>query len=581
MAVTPAENFGSDMFCRIVPHSEWGELPVFSVPFEVSSTYKFVGVFVTATEPAAAQQSNNDVCYNSQTNRFRLSNGSTWADTTLATITTGTVFALGSIGTGNLTIDSIGEVLDYFNNPSNSYDFTTTRYIYYESSISEVREAQSTVLDIIDRNFQLQGVTLRQTATPINVATSKGDSSPTRQQLGQISVEGDMTTLIYNTHMGTWLKMLMGVPLSGTNAGTGLTTTQQINSQSGVVLPAASYSSGVTIASDRQPNALLPEPFNASKLQIIFAGASNAGNITIKGEDQNGLPLEEYHSYTAIPVSGSPLITEYHYAKVDSVVVSGTTGGTIAITLSGNRYKHALLIQEKLDIGAAFQVVKGGTGEDATAVVYESAICTGGTLTLADAVTLTLNFLGRKAYFRRGLGAGGVIVPKSTITGADPSGEVATNWGMEVRIADDTVTDILTNDDYVYPMSAATFTLNQVLDYPATRYHKSVYLPRPGRNGNREIGATTTIDYSKDNDFDSAAYGVPQKVVLEAASLPYGGAYTGLRITLFHTILTDFPDPSPDGQGPITQDLSFAAFKDTNGEVLMEFFNSEANAAFL
>ena len=361
------------------------------------------------------------------------------------------------------------------------------------------------------------------------------------------------------------------------------------------LLAASAYTSAQT-ALTSNPIDVLTSPATAGVLVLTFAGASGSGNVTLVGDNANGSSVTETiavdiganttytstNSYSdnvmftigsgisggTLAISVTPpsgLESKYHYKSDVEITITGISGGTLQITTDPGTYNHELRLTNEILEGITAEIVKG---QD-TPNTYDSLVVTQGVLNLADIVTLTLSFLGREGDLRRGI-AGTRGTPTDISAYSRAAIDVAPNWGMAFEI-----------NDVVYPVSDATMTVNNNIDFPSTRFAKTVYYPKPTRQGSRNVTISATIDYTLSNDFDALARGDEISAKLLAVTTPLGGPYTGYEFNFPQAELVGFPDPEIPDMSEITQTLDILAYTSTsalgNDEVVLTITSTESS----
>ena len=300
--------------------------------------------------------------------------------------------------------------------------------------------------------------------------------------------------------------------------------------------------------------------------ETIDVTASGVGTTAM--ETKNVYDLNEGDiTYTIIEIedgevgvsmSQDVLVSSYHYASISSLNYSdGINDETSAIIVNPESYKHNIGLSSNVLDGLTMEVRKGDVPN-----TYHGMIVTGGTLTLAESVTLALSMLGRDGDLYYNMEGG--TSPLAVDTFRRPGSQLASDWGMAVEL------DLENQGNFVAKaVSDATFTFNNNIDFPEARFKGDRHYEKPVRKGDREVGMTFTIDYEEgdENNIDRRSLGDEFGVNLIVANKPKGGTYNGLQFNIEVAELVGFSDPDVPDQTEILRSVEVRGFsKSVTGE---------------
>lgn len=403
--------------------------------------------------------------------------------------------------------------------------------------------------------FEIVSCSIAEEMSPIEVARSKGNPSPTAPERGFSDVTGDIVFNIMNSHLGLWLKNLLDAdPDTTPFAG-------------GVVYTAAAITNGTAIGTVITPftasvASLLEPPVDAANLKFTFDGTTGAGTLTIVGTDSTDTAVTET---LAVADGTTEISSDNEFKTVTTVTPAGfTTPGELKIELDSGMHRHVFdTTGTDTDEYLTIEVLKGRNAP----TTYSDIRVNNMTLNFGDVLNLTFGCFGNRAF--HGQSVAGTSTPTSLTGFTRPDGRAALGWGTQFTI-----------DDTLYAISSASFEFNQSLEYPETENFGLPYRLPLVRTGNRVATLSATPDFIPGQDYANLALGGTFDVSILAV-LPTNDKYSSIEFRLPQARMTSIPDPEIAGQGLITKEFTFQAFGTTNDEVEITVINSEDKTAFL
>ena len=386
---------------------------------------------------------------------------------------------------------------------------------------------------------------------------NKGHSGPSKPYPGISGVSGPLRMHLGDTHLGTILKWITGDNSIETTA------------LSDAVMIAASTSVTVGTAQKptdaKQPKKLVPSPVECGRIKVTLTSATGAGNIEIKGLDQLNRDIKEVVSFTT---PGAHTSTKY-FREVTSITLNGVKGSvTWKVEVVPNSNKHVLNMQDPIPKFKTMEMVYGGS----LPIALTGLVPSGAEFSFGNAIELTLNLLGRRAYIGENLTGGAAKTDVSSWTNARPTGNVMVDLAT-----------ILEVDGKEHYCSAINMGINQNLGFAETKYGKrSAYEREPVREGDRELTAGFTLDYDQANEIDIKSYGEDLNVKLTYAAAPQGGPHTSIQLHMERCSFEQIAVPGIPGGGPIYQPVSLVPYATAPGnELTVTVHTSEDAAAFI
>ena len=416
-------------------------------------------------------------------------------------------------------------------------------------SIGEQTAYDTIQTTLEDKIFEFVSSTLKKSTEPMATARLKGYSSPTKNAQGMVMAGGDIVLQLHATTMGTWIKHLLMAKTANITSTANAVANMRATATLGSTLATATALK--PIASDKSPAELLT-PITSGKLSFTFPTAgSGSADVTVKGKDHNGYPISE--TKTLDVTSTDAQTTDLFYSTDITFQFATDPGENLKIDADPGTYTHEIEPDSDLSEGLTIEEVKGGIPSS-----YFGMLINQGSFALGDIITLTLSFIGLDGNLRENVSGG--TDPTSLTTPTRPSIEVMPNWGTAFQIA-----------DAIIPVEDASFDLNNVLDYPPTRFARTRQYPKPTRQGDREVNMAVTVDYKSDADFDSQffqdlAYGHvfdstgDKEVSLTFVTLPQGAEYNAIKIILPNSEQVGLPDPDVPDANVLRQPLSFRGY---------------------
>ena len=383
---------------------------------------------------------------------------------------------------------------------------------------------------------------------------NKGHSGPGKPYPGISGVSGPIRMLLGDTHLGTILRWITG--------DDSLTTTKL----TGGVMIAASTS--VTVgtaqkpASGKQPKDLVAAPVEIGKIKVTLTGASDAGNIQIKGLDQLNNEIRETVSFET---PGTHTSTKF-FREVTAITLNGVTGTvTWKVEAVPDSNKHVLNMQDAIPKFKTMEMVYGGSHPIAIA----GAVPSGAQFTFGNAIQLQMDILGRRAYLGENLIGGSEKTDVSGWTNARPTGNVMVDLA--------TILEVDGEEEFC---SAINFGINQNLGFAETKYGKRlIYEREPVRNGERELTAGFTLDYDQSKEIDIKSYGEDLNVKLTFAAAPQGGNHTSITLHTPRCAFAEIAVPPIPGPGPIYQPVALVPYATAPGNELEVIVHTAETAA--
>ena len=384
---------------------------------------------------------------------------------------------------------------------------------------------------------------------------NKGFSGPTKAIPGISGVSGPLRMHLADTHLGTILKWITG--------DNSLTTTTVAGGVMIAASTAVTVDTAQSPASGKQPKDLVAAPVEQGKIKVTLTGATGAGSIEIVGIDQLKRDIKEIVSFTT-PTNHTS--TKY-FREVSAITLKGVTGNSITwkVDVVPESFKHVLNLQDDIPKFKTMEMVYGGSHPIAlTGLVPQSA-----QFGFGNAIELTLELLGRRAYLGQNLTGGSAKTDVSAWTNARPGGDVMIDLGT-----------ILEVDGEEFFCSTINFGINQNLGNAETKYGKrQIYEREPVRNGDRDLTAGFTLDYDQSKEIDIKSYGEDLDVKLTYATAPLGGKHTSIQLHAPRCAFAELAVPPISGGGPIYQAVSLLPYATAPGNELEVTVHTSENAA--
>lgn len=383
---------------------------------------------------------------------------------------------------------------------------------------------------------------------------NKGHSEPSKPYPGISGVSGPLRMHLGDTHLGTILKWITGDNSIVTTALTG-----------GVMIAASTsvtVGTAQTPTDAKQPKKLVASPVECGRIKVTLSGASGAGNIEIEGLDQLNRDITEIVSFTT---PGTHESTKY-FREVTAITLNNVTGTvTWKVEVVPNSNKHVLNLQDAIPKFKTMEMVYGGSLPIALAGLVPS----GAEFSFGNAIELTLNLLGRRAYLGENLTGGTSPTDVSGWTNARPTGNVMVDLA--------TLLEIDGTEEFC---NSINFGINQNLSFAETKYGKRlVYEREPVREGERELTAGFTLDYDQSKDIDIKSYGEDLNVKLTYAAAPQGGPHTSVQLHAPRCSFAELAIPGIPGGGPIYQPVSLLPYGTAPGNALSVIVHTSEDAA--
>ena len=325
----------------------------------------------------------------------------------------------------------------------------------------------------------------------------------------------------------------------------------------------ADYVSGSTAGSIKVRGNSTSGHYIGETIDITAAGVGTTEMITKNVYDLNEgdityTIIDIENGEVAISMSQDVLVSSYHYDSISSFNIStGINDEKYAIESNPESYKHTIGLSSNVLDGLTMEIRKGDVPN-----TYHGMIVTGGTLTLAESVTLALSMVGRDGDLYYNMEGG--TSPSAVDTFRRPGSQLASDWGMAVQL------DLENQGNFVAKaVSDATFTFNNNIDFPEARFKGDRHYEKPVRKGDREVGMTFTIDYEEgdENNIDRRGLGDEFGVNLIVANKAKGGTYNGLEFNIPVAELSGFSDPDVPDQTEILRSVEVRGFsKSVTGE---------------
>lgn len=387
---------------------------------------------------------------------------------------------------------------------------------------------------------------------------NKGHSGPSKPYPGISGVSGPLRMHLGDTHLGTLLKWI-----TGDNSLTSTTVT------GGVMIAASTevtVSTAQKPASGKQPKDLVASPVELGKIKVTLTGASGAGNIEIIGVDQLNRDIKEIVSF-ATP--GEHESTKY-FREVSAITLNGVTKAvanteiTWKVEVVPDSHKHVLNLQDAIPKFKTMEMVYGGSRP----IALTGLVPSGAEFSFGNAIELTLNLLGRRAYLGENLKGGSEKTDVSGWTNARPTGNVMVDLA--------TILEIDGEEEFC---SSINFSINQNLGFAETKYGKRLtYERKPMREGERELTAGFTLDYDQSKEIDIKSYGGELDVKLTYAAAPEGGPHTSITLHAPRSSFAEIAVPPIPGGGPIYQPVSLVPYATEPGNELSFIVHTSENA---
>lgn len=392
---------------------------------------------------------------------------------------------------------------------------------------------------------------------------NKGHSGPSKPYPGISGVSGPLRMHLGDTHLGTLLKWITG--------DDSLTGTAIAASGSGTIIAASTevtVGTAQTPAAGKQPKDLVPSPVELGKIKVTLTGASDAGNIEIRGVDQLNRDIKEIVSFKT---PGTHTSTKY-FREVSAITLNGVTKAvanteiTWQVEVVPDNWKYALNLQDSIPNFKTMEMVYGGSRP----IALTGLVPSGAEFSFGNAIELTLNLLGRRAYRGQNLTGGSEKTDVSGWTNARPTGNVMVDLA--------TILEIDGEEEFC---NSINFGINQNLGFAETKYGKRLtYEREPMREGDRELTAGFTLDYDQSKEIDIKSYGEDLNVKLTYAAAPQGGPHTSITLHAPRCSFAEIAVPGIPGGGPIYQPVSLVPYATAPGnelEVVVHTSENEAN----